>query len=123
MVYDLSGKTLTTPSSLKLGGWLCTPRGVASYNIRVTKVDGDTVENPELVSRTSAGLRNDIYNAVGSLKGYSALCAQGAGMNPTNVDLSAYAGKTVDFEIVAITRFGSDIVTTKVINVTVPKAE
>ena len=43
IALDLAEKTLTTPTSLVLGGWLCTPGGVDCYKIRVTKVNGEAV--------------------------------------------------------------------------------
>lgn len=120
IVIDLAGKTLTKPTSLKMGGWLCTRGGVQSFKIRVTKSNGATIENPVLANWVTARERGDIFNAVGNGKGYGDNCKY-AGMDSTIIDLTAYAGQTVDFEVVAITRFGQEVVITTVTNVAVPE--
>lgn len=120
IVIDLAGKTLTKPTSLKMGGWLCIRGGVQSFKIRVTKSNGATIENPVLANWVTARERGDIFNAVGNGKGYGDNCKY-AGMDSTIIDLTAYAGQTVDFEIVAITRFGQEVVITTVTNVAVPE--
>jgi hypothetical protein len=112
-----------TPTSLSMGGWICVPGGVKGYYVRVTHVDGEAVQNPTLTKWASATHRDDIYNAAGAGKGYSNLCASGAGMTKTPIDLTAYAGHKVDLELVAITNFGVELVYTKIINITVPAAE
>ena len=120
IAIDLAGRTLNTPTSLKLGGWLCTPGGVASYKIRVTKIDGEVVEAPVLVDWQKASNRGDIYTGAGASYGYSDACAIGAGINKSVIDLTAYMGSTVDFEIVGITNYGVEIVVVTVANVEVP---
>ena len=119
---DLAGRTLNTPTSLKLGGWLCTPGGVASYKIRVTKVNGEAVADPTLVDWVNGANRSDIYTAAGKGFGYSDACALGAGFGSSVIDLTAYMGSTVDFEIVGITNYGVEIVVVTVANVEVPVA-
>ena len=115
---DMTGKTLTTPTSFDIGGWVCIDGGVKAYKVRVTSVDGVAVENPELVHFTVASNRGDIYTANKSY--YLENCAVGAGMNKAPVDLTAWAGHTVNFEIVVISNFGDEIVVVKANNVTVP---
>lgn len=116
---------LETPTSLTAGGWVCVTGGVASYKVRVTSVDGVAVENPTLVNWHPGVTRSDIYNAYGKTNGFAPECATGAGMGGTGgtiVDLTAYAGHTVEFEIVAITRFGGEeLVAVKYTNVVVPE--
>ena len=120
----MTDKTLDTPTSLKFGGWFCTTGGVASYKVRVTKVNGEAVAEPELVDWVTPLNRTDIYTAYGNGNGFLADCANGAGMEGgTVVDLTAYAGKTVEFEIVALTNLGSEIVAVRATNVTVPAAQ
>ena len=116
---------LETPKSLVFGGWLCTRGGVASYNIRVTSIDGVAVTNPTLVlwQDVSTAVRNDIYTGYGKGAGYTSACAKGAGINKAKVDLTAWAGHTINFEIVAVTNAGIEIVAINVINVTVPAAQ
>ena len=118
VVIDMADKTLTTPSSLAIGGWVCTDGGVKSYKIRVTSIDGVAVESPELIDWfTPTSSRGDIYNANKTY--YLDNCAKGAGMNKTVVDLTAWAGHKIDFEIVVITNFGAEFVAVEVNNVTV----
>ena len=115
---------LETPTSLTIGGWTCVTGGVASYKVRVTSVDGVAVENPTLVNWLGGINRSDIYTAYGKTNGFNADCQLGAGMGEgggTVVDLTAYACHKVDFEIVAITRFGGEeLVAVKCTNVAVP---
>ena len=114
---------LKTPTSLQLGGWVCTPGGVSTYSIRVTSVDGIAVEDPATVHWYNGATRPDIYTHAGKDKGYSDLCARGAGMGAsggTIVNLTAYAGSTVNFDIVVKTKFGAEVVVAKIINVAVP---
>ena len=114
---------LTTPTSLELGGWVCTPGGVENYYIRVTKVDGEAVASPELVKWSTAANRGDIYTAVGQGKGYTEACANGAGFAKAAVDFTAYAGKTIDFELVAVTNYGATVVFGNFTNLAVPAAQ
>ena len=109
IALDLAERTLTTPTSLVLGGWLCTPGGVDCYKIRVTKVNGEAVAEPTLVDFHGGDNRSDIYTAAGKSYGYSDACAIGAGFQAP-VDLTAYAGQKVDFEVVGITNYGTEIV-------------
>ena len=126
-VIDMSQyAALETPTSLKLGGWFCVRGGVDSYKIRVTKVDGTVVETPVLVDWHDGTNRSDIYTAIGAGRGFGADCSNGAGFAADQgsiVDLTAYAGQTVEFEIVAITNYGSEIAIAQFINVAVPAAE
>jgi hypothetical protein len=124
-VFDMSQyAALTTPTSLKLGGWVCTRGGVSNYQIRVTKVDGVAVENPELKPFFKAsGYRNDIFNGYGKSHGYTSECAKGAGMNLSTVNLTAWAGHTVEFEIVATNNIGQQFVVVVCQNVKVPSAQ
>ena len=122
IALDLEQRTLTTPTSLKMGGWLCTPGGVSSYKIRVTKVNGEAVAEPTLVDWVNGANRSDIYTAAGKGFGYSDACALGAGFGSSVIDLTAYMGSTVDFEIVGITNYGVEIVVVTVANVEVPVA-
>lgn len=117
--------SLETPKSLILGGWLCTRGGVASYNIRVTSIDGVAVTNPTLVlwQDVSTAVREAIYTEYGKGAGYTSECAKGASINKATVDLTAWAGHTINFEIVAVTNAGTEIVAINVINVTVPAAQ
>jgi hypothetical protein len=109
---------------LVLGGWVCTPGGVDHYYFRVTKIDGVAVENPELVSwQDATGERNDIYKAWGAAKGYTADCALGAGFNKIAVDLTTWAGHTIDFELVAVTNYGATVVFGNFQNLAVPAAQ
>ena len=123
---DMSKHTpLETPKSLTLGGWFCTRGGVASYNIRVTSIDGVAVTDPTLVlwQDVSTAVRNDIYTGYGKGVGYTSACAKGAGMNKATVDLTAWAGHTINFEIVAVTNAGTEIVAINATNVAVPAAQ
>ena len=119
IALDLTGKTLLTPTSLRLGGWLAIDGGVKEYKIRITSIDGTPVDNPELTTFTNAVLRNDIYDALKDT--YTSDCATGAGINAANVDLSAWVGHTVNFEIVAITTYGNEVVAVRCTNVEVPE--
>ena len=123
VVFDMSQyAALTTPTSIKLGGWVCTRGGVSNYQIRVTKIDGVEVENPELKSFFKpSGYRNDIYTGYGKSHGYTSECANGAGMNLTTVNLTAWAGHTVEFEIVVTTNAGQQFVAVRCQNVVVPE--
>ena len=105
-----------------LGGWLCTPGGADCYKIRVTSVNGEAVAEPTLVDFHGGDNRNDIYTAAGKSYGYSDECAKGAGFKAV-VDLTAYAGQTVNFEIVGITNYGVEVVFVNVTNVNVPSLE
>ena len=120
IAIDMTGKALNAANALQIGGWVCVRGGVQSYKIRVVKENGKAVTNPALTNWATAANRNDIYTAVGSGKGFLSSCATGAGMTKTAIDLSAYAGKTVDFEIVAITNYGYELTVVEVTNVKVP---
>ena len=122
IALDLEGKTLNSADSLVLGGWCCVAGGISSYNIRVTSIDGEAVEAPELIKWGSTADRGDIYTAIGKAQGFSDACATGAGMNKSAVDLSAWAGHEINFEVVAISNYGAELVIVLVNNVTVPAA-
>ena len=124
IVLDLEGKTVNSAADgLVLGGWLCTPGGVASYKIRVTTVDGEAVAEPTLADwALAAANRGDIYTAAGKTFGYSDSCAKGAGLSKAAVDLSAYAGHKINMEVVAITNYGAEIVVAQINNLTVAAA-
>ena len=123
IVLDLEGKTVNDAATgLVMGGWCCTPGGVDSYKIRVTSVNGEVVEAPALVDWEKGVNRSDIYTAAGKSYGYSDSCAIGAGINKAAIDLSAYAGSKINFEIVAITTYGAEIVVAQVNNLTVAAA-
>ena len=118
---DFTGKTLQTATSVKMGGWLCTQGGVASYEFRVVEIDGVAVEEPTKNTWIATpGDRDDVYTKIGIGNGYNESCQNGAGMNTTTLDLSAYAGKTVKIELVANTNYGAEIVYAVLSNVTVP---
>ena len=111
---------LTTPTSLNLGGWVCTPGGVSAYYIRVTKIDGEAVEAPELVKWQDGANRADLYTPIIVPRGLSEAAQNGAGFAKKVVDLSAYAGKTIDFELVAVTNYGATVVFGNFTNLAVP---
>ena len=117
---DLSSTTLSTATSLTLGGWVCTSGGVATYKYRVVSVDGVSVESPELLNWIDEPVnRADVANVIGTPLGYSEACGNGAGFPGKVVDLSGYEGKTVNVEVVAITNYGAEIVIANVTNITI----
>ncbi len=113
---------LTTPTSLKLGGWTCTPGGVDAYYIRVTKINGETVFEPVLVKWQDGNDRLDDIGPVGVGLGFTTDSGLGAGFNKNVVDLTAYAGRTIDFELVAVTNYGATVVFGNFLNLAVPEA-
>ena len=117
---------LDTPTSLKLGGWLCTAGGVAAYGYRVVKVDGDAVANPTLVDWSDSMSDRPDIGEYGVDKGYPESCKYGAGFAASNgsvIDLSAYEGSTVDVQLVATTNFGKQVVIANVINIRIYECE
>ena len=122
--FDLDGKTVNDPTEgFMLGGWLCTPGGIESYKIRVTKVDGVAVAAPVLVDWQTGANALDIYKAVGKPRNYSISSAYNARFNKMAINLAAYAGQKIDFEVVAITNFGEELTIIKVNNLTVAEFE
>ena len=116
---DLSSTTLSTATSLTLGGWVCTSGGVAAYKYRVVSVDGVSVDSPELLNWVDEPrYRADIAEIIGKPLGYSKACGNGAGFGAV-IDLSGYEGKTVNVELVAITNYGAEIVIANVTNITI----
>ena len=125
-VVDLSGKTLTNAAtSLKLQGWCVTPGGVAAYKLRVTSIDGVAVENPELIDWPTAKTIEATDGVVtqGKNRGFGEDCRFGARYYETAVDLSAWAGHTINFEIVIVTNYGAEEAGIQINNVTVPAAQ
>ena len=51
---------------------------------------------------------------------FSTNCRLGARYYDTAVNLSAWAGKTINFEIVAVTNYGAEITIIQINNVTLP---
>ena len=125
IVIDLDGKTVNDPAAgLLLGGWCCTPGGVSSFSIRVTEVNGENVADPKLVlwKDVTNVVRKDIYTYAGKDYGFSDACAKGAAVQKSAVDLSAYAGKKISFEIVVTTNYGAEIVVAQINDLTVAAA-
>ena len=120
-VVDMSAYTLKTPTSLELGGWFLTRGGVVSYGYRVVSVDGEAVEADVIKTWEATGDRKDVYGVYGAARGYGEDSANGAGCS-IKFDLSEYAGHKVNVEVFAVTAIGYEIVTTNVINITVPEA-
>jgi bacillopeptidase F (M6 metalloprotease family) len=125
MTKDMSNETLTSAKSISAGGWFVTPGGVKSYKIRVIKVDGVAVTDPKLVGGVKSENcgATDGVTKVGTGKGWAITCGLNARYTAASIDLSAYAGKTVEFEIVAITNFGEEAIVARFTNVKVPAAE
>ena len=125
-VVDLSGKTITNAAtSLELGGWCVTPGGITSYNIRVTSIDGAAVENPQLVKwmdGTSVPESDGVVGQ-GTNRGFGTDCGIGARFSEASVDLSAWAGHTINFELVIVTSYGNEVTVLQINNVAVPAAE
>ena len=123
---DLSGKTFTNAATgLELGGWCVTPGGIAAYKMRVTSIDGVAVENPELIDWIP-GTTIDATDGVvtqGKNRGFGEDCRIGARYYETAVDLSAWAGHTINFEIVIVTTYGNEAIAIQVNNVAVPAAQ
>ena len=122
IVIDATSLTLATPKGLAVGGWFVTPEGTAAYKYRITSVDGTPVENAELLEYFKAGgqASGGITN-VGTGRGWATNSAMGAAFQrPNEIDLSTYAGKTVNVEIVAITTYGATVVIAQINNVKVP---
>ena len=120
---DLSGKTITNAAtSIKLGGWCVTPGGVASYKLRVTSIDGEAVDNPALVDWVKASdvTADNAVTGQGTNRGFTTNCRLGARYYETAVNLSAWAGHTINFEIVAVTNYGAEVTIVKINNVTLP---
>ena len=126
MAVDLSGKTITNAAtSLELGGWCVTPGGITSYNIRVTSIDGAAVENPQLV-KWMDGTTIPVSDGVvtqGTNRGFGTDCSIGARYYETAVDLSAWAGHTINFELVIVTSYGCEATIIQINNVAVPAAQ
>ena len=122
---DMTGKTLTSPTSLNLGGWCVTPGGCKAYKINVIKIDGAALVEKDMFDWITPGdceVDNGITK-VGTGAGWSTDCRFGAttgGSKP--VDLSAYAGHTIDFEIVVETNYGQSFKWATFTNVVVPEA-
>ena len=124
IVLNLDGKTVENPKTgLVLGGWLCTPGGVASYKYRVVSVNGEKIANPELIDWQVGANRGDIYANAGLSYGFSDGCAKGAGIGKVAIDLSAYADMKVSLEIVAITNYGKELVVAQLNDLTVGSLE
>ncbi len=125
-VVDLSGKTITNAAtSLELGGWCVTPGGVAAYKLRVTSIDGVAVDNPELINWAKATTisATDAVTKQGTNRGFTTNCRLGARYSETVVNLSAWAGHTINFEIVIVTNYGVEVTIIQINNVTLPAAE
>lgn len=122
MVKDMSGETLTTAKSISAGGWFVTPGGVKAYKIRVTKIDGVAVADPTLVGGVSGGTvsTTDGVTKVGTALGWYTDCRLNARYTASSIDLSDYKGKTIEFEIVAITNYGEVAILARFTNVAVP---
>ena len=120
---DLAGKTLNTASSVTIGGWVCARGGIASYKYRVVKAGGEAVAEPvDKAWAVEAANREDIYNAIGKGKYFTADCDKGAGITQAAFDLTGFEGQKVDVEFVAVTNAGYEIVVVELQNVTVPTA-
>jgi hypothetical protein len=122
---DLKDKALTSTDGLKLGGWVCTRGGIASYKYRVVSADGTAIETPKAVEwpadkLVAGGIGSDIYTVVGKGLGYSDDCAKNCKFYGWELDLSEFAGKTVTVEVFATTNYGAEIVLIRAINVSVP---
>ena len=125
-VIDATGKTLTSATSLTLGGWCVTPDGLASIKFRVVSVDGQAVENPELKDFCKGGNTNATHDItkVGLNRGWTAQCGVGSAFQNTNsLNLTGYEGKKVNVEIVGVTTTGANIVIAQVNNIAVPSAQ
>ena len=125
IAIDMSGKVLSTATSLKLGGWCMTPGGVAAYKYRVVKIDNEAVDSPELVdwcTPFTVNAENGITKE-GTKLGFTAACGKGASTDGSRAfDLTAYAGHTIEIEVVAVTNYGAELSFVKLTNVTVQGA-
>ena len=120
-VVDLSGNTITNAATgLELGGWCVTPGGIASYKMRVTGFNG-TFGESELIDWIPGITVTDADGVAtqGANRGFGENCRIGARYHGT-VDLSAWAGKTINFEIVIVTNYGVEATVIQINNVAVP---
>lgn len=120
---NLSGKTITNPAtSIKLGGWCVTPGGITAYKLRVTSIDGGAVKDPKSVpwANPTTIAEDNTVTKQGTGRGFGVNCRIGARYYETAVDLTAWAGHTINFEIVAVTSYGNEATIIKINNVTVP---
>ena len=122
IVIDASAFTLTSADGLAFGGWFVTPAGTAAYKYRIVSVDGTPVENAELLEYFAAsGQAGTGITDVGLGRGWEKDSAMGAAFQkPNKLNLSAYAGKTVNVEIVAVTTYGANVVIAQINNIKVP---
>jgi hypothetical protein len=125
-VIDATGKTLTSATSLTLGGWCVTPDGLASVKFRVVSVDGQAVENPELKDFCKGGNVSATHAiaGIGLGRGWTEQCGVGASLLKNYpLNLTGYEGKTVNVELVGVTTTGANIVIVQVNNIAVPAAQ
>ena len=124
---DCAGRTLTTTTSLRFGGWFATPGGIKEYGFYV--VDGDSKSGYTKLGTGTNLNPTDFANNVQSYLHFFDTYGSGANVAPTNsttgakglpIDLSAYAGKTVKVIAVAMTNYGEEIELVYFTNVTVP---
>jgi hypothetical protein len=119
---DLSGVTYTSSAvSVSAAGWFVTPGGTEKYIYRVTPVGEEAVVTELTVGKDGS----DAVKAKGTALNYGDDCAinasfQGEG-NVISFNLSAYAGKTVKVEVIAVTNAGQNAVILTLDNVTIPQ--
>ena len=101
---DCTGKVLSTPTSLQIGGWCATPGGIASYGYYVVS-DGIKSDLKPLANGTDS---TSILTQTPILL-YPASCGKGIIMGTQTLDLSGYEGKTVTVLLVATTLWGDEI--------------
>ena len=123
VIGDLAGKTLSTVTSLKVGGWCLAETGVQSINYCIVAADGTKSELKKLCDggNGSSAMKDKANGSGGQfvdddLKG-------GAFQGQRSVDLSGYEGQTVTVQIVIVANSGQTAVIALFNNVSVPAAQ
>ncbi len=120
MTADLSKKTLTSVTSIQLGGWCVAPGGVQSINYRVIDEDGTVSELKKLTDGADGS--PDIKKVTANYGFGDDRTLGGAFQQANTVDLTGYEGKTVTAQAVIVNGNGQEAVIAILRNVTVPAA-